>query len=256
MVRVRIDGVEHEVDIEYRALGASETTREPLTDLAGETHTPERWQAIRQITNEHGKKSRPGVAWVESSQQMVEFESRTELAALLFLEFEGGVWAITPQPFRLHFGKSRKPSHHVPDFFIRQADGTGVVVNVKPEHRLTSPTTVAQFKASERACEQAGWKHRVVTTLTPQVRSNVNLLAGYRRAPMLTDVVLPAAFDLLAAGPAPIVTVANRVAEAVDLPAPLVMPPLFHALWTHDITFAITQPLDTHTPIALPEETK
>jgi len=66
--------------------------------------------------------------------------------------------------------------------------------------------------------------------------------------------VLPAAFELLTGNPQPINAAAREIASRVDLPAALVMPALMHALWTHDIKFPFTEPLDSTTVISLPED--
>lgn len=254
-VRVHLNSREHLVDIEYQVRGSDTPTREPLTTLTGATHKPEEWKPIRELNNRHGKQSRPGVSWVEGSEQLSEYESRLESTALLLLEFEGGLHAITPQPFRMYFRASQKPANHVPDFFVRYNDGRGVVIDVKPTERLESPRTRIQFEATERACTQTGWEHRVITSPSDAVRANLSFLAGYRRAPLYTDVVLPAVFDELTHGPVPLHTLAQRAGTHVDLPKPIVLPALFHAMWQHDVLFNLADFIDHHTPITLPKGT-
>lgn len=254
-VRVHLNGREHLVDIEYQVRGTDTPTREPLTTLTGATHTPEHWKPIRGLNNRHGKQSRPGIAWIEDSQQLAEYESRLESTALLLLEFEGGLHAVTPQPFRMYFRASQKPANHVPDFFVRYTDGRGVVVNVKPAERLDSSRTRIQFEATERACAQTGWEHRVITSPSDAVRANLSFLAGYRRAPIYSDVVLPAAFDAVTTGPVPLRVVAHEVSTNVDLPRPLVLPALFHAMWQRELEFHLADFLDHHTHITLPKGT-
>ena len=55
----------------------------------------------------------------------------------MLMDFDPDVRAVSSQPFWLRWrdgrGKSRR---HAPDFFAGKADGTGVVVDVRPDDRV------------------------------------------------------------------------------------------------------------------------
>ncbi|UWP83137.1 TnsA endonuclease N-terminal domain-containing protein [Dactylosporangium fulvum] len=71
------------------------------------------------------------------------------------------VVAISSQPFWLMWdddaGRRRS---HAPDFFARLADGTAVVVDVRPAGRVR-PKDAAVFAVTGRACAQVGWEYRL-----------------------------------------------------------------------------------------------
>jgi hypothetical protein len=76
----------------------------------------------------------------------------------MLMDFDPDVRAVSAQPFWLRWrdggGRSRR---HAPDFFARKADGTGVVVDVRPDDRI--PERDAEtFAVTASACEVAGWE--------------------------------------------------------------------------------------------------
>jgi hypothetical protein len=69
----------------------------------------------------------------------VTFESRCERDHLIAFDFDPDIVGIAAQPFRFEFTTTdgvRRP--HVPDYFLRNADGCGVVVDVKPDKLIDS----------------------------------------------------------------------------------------------------------------------
>jgi hypothetical protein len=111
----------------------------------------------------------------------VVYESRLELARLLLADFDPDVVAIAAQPFLLT-DKGRRP---VPDFLLQRADGSVVIVNVKPPERLTDPLVAeALVWAGERFTER-GWEHEVWSGAHAQLLANVRWLAGYRRQALI-----------------------------------------------------------------------
>ena len=76
----------------------------------------------------------------------------------MLLDFDPDVTAVSSQPFWLHWrdddGRARR---HAPDFFVRRADGSALVVDVRPDDRI-EPRDVQAFDATARMCELAGWR--------------------------------------------------------------------------------------------------
>ncbi|MGW7171099.1 hypothetical protein ACWGH3_38705 [Streptomyces sp. NPDC054884] len=64
------------------------------------------------------------------------YESWLERDRLVLLDFDPLVTGMTSQPFRLSWtGPEGKRIRQTPDFFARRADGTGLVVDVRPDGR-------------------------------------------------------------------------------------------------------------------------
>jgi hypothetical protein len=55
----------------------------------------------------------------------------------MLLDFDRAVTGLSSQPFRLSWDAANGVRRgHVPDFFARLADGTGVVVDVRADDRI------------------------------------------------------------------------------------------------------------------------
>jgi hypothetical protein len=63
------------------------------------------------------------------------------------------------QPFWLIWPGQQGERKHAPDFFARLADGTGVVIDVRPDD-LVDPEAAEVFDVTASACSQAGWEFR------------------------------------------------------------------------------------------------
>ncbi|WP_250008230.1 TnsA-like heteromeric transposase endonuclease subunit [Actinoplanes sp. M2I2] len=113
---------------------------------------------------------------------------------------------------------------HAPDFFARLVDGAGVVVDVRPDDRISGKDAQA-FAVIARACEEVGWAFRRLGVMDPVLAANLRWLSRYRhpRHGARTDLVdqLVQAF----ASPAPLMAGAGRVGDP-----PVVLPALFHVL--------------------------
>src|SRR5512132_2689591 len=68
---------------------------------------------------------------------------------------------------------------HAPDFFARRADGTGVVIDVRPDD-LVDPEAAEVFEVTASACQQGGWEFRRTGGPAAVVAANVRWLSGYR----------------------------------------------------------------------------
>ena len=98
----------------------------------------------------------------------------------MLMDFDPDVRAVSSQPFWLRWrdgkGRSRR---HAPDFFARRADGTGVVIDIRPDDRI--PARDAEtFAVTAQACEAAGWEYRRAGDLDPVLAANVRWLSRYR----------------------------------------------------------------------------
>jgi hypothetical protein len=62
---------------------------------------------------------------------------------------------FSSQPFRLTWPDGARRRGHVPDYFARRADGTGVVIDVRADERI-EPEDVEAFTVTEAACAEVG----------------------------------------------------------------------------------------------------
>jgi hypothetical protein len=101
----------------------------PVGDL--EAATP--WRTFRWYK---GQKHYSGIYWSATVRDHVIYESRLELARLLFADFDPSVHRIVAQPFLLKAEVDGKPRKHIPDYLLI-TDQVPVVADVKPLHRLS-----------------------------------------------------------------------------------------------------------------------
>ncbi|WP_331756084.1 TnsA-like heteromeric transposase endonuclease subunit [Streptomyces sp. NBC_01643] len=86
-----------------------------------------------------GQKNFTGWWWTSTTDTHVGYESWLERAVLIGLDFDSDVVGISSQPFWLHWFDGTQPRRHAPDYFVRRADGSADVVDVRPRHRRTRP---------------------------------------------------------------------------------------------------------------------
>lgn len=89
--------------------------------------------------------------------------------------------AFSSQPFWLLWSQDGKTRRHVPDFFARLADGTGLVIDVRADDQIAAEDAEV-FAATRIACEHIGWGYRRVGAVDPVLAANVRWLSGYRHA--------------------------------------------------------------------------
>ncbi|MFJ4853679.1 TnsA-like heteromeric transposase endonuclease subunit [Streptomyces sp. NPDC088730] len=150
------------------------------------------------------------------------------------------VVALASQPFRLTWTDGERERRHTPDYFARLLDGTGVVVDVRPEG-LVDEDTAEVFAFTARVCEEVGWQFRHVGDLHQPYRVNLRWLSRYRhsrchRAPVADR--LRKTF----ADPLPLLAGAEQVGDRL---AVLPVPDL---LWQQELTADLaTDPLGIDT---------
>lgn len=88
------------------------------------------------------------------------FESWLERDHLTLLDFDPLVVGMASQPFWLLWDDGGRRRSHAPDFFVRLADGTGVVVDVRPAGRVR-PRDAAAFESTRRGLRGGIWPTNV-----------------------------------------------------------------------------------------------
>ena len=93
---------------------------------------------VRTFPSYRGQRSFPGWYWAATGAELVGYESWVELGQLMRLDCDPGVVAMASQPFRLSWrsGDRARRISHTPDYFVHRRDGTGVVLDVRPDDRI------------------------------------------------------------------------------------------------------------------------
>lgn len=195
-----------------------------------------RWRA--------GQKHYSGTYWSATEGRHVIYESRLELARLLFADFDRSVHRICAQPFLLEMRSNGVDRKHIPDYLLITDQGP-TVVDVKPAHRLSKPEVSETFAWTRTALEHRGWSYEVWSEPNELELQNLRFLAGFRR-PYLFDPSLLAALRRVDTASA---SIAEVIGALSDWPAPLTRSALFHLLWSQEFAVDICSPLRSSSPL-------
>jgi hypothetical protein len=210
-------------ELEYCVRGA-DWRREPLWVCAGERF--EDAVPVRPFHFGKGQASFAGWWWMASTGSHVGFESWLERDHLMLLDFAAEVTAVSSQPFWLHWqGEGGRDRRHAPDFFVRLADGTGVVVDVRPDDRIPEKD-VEVFAVTAAACAVVGWEFRRLGEIDPVLAANVRWLSRYRHPRCAAAGDIAAALVEVFADGAGLFAGAELAGERLR-----VLPVLFHLMW-------------------------
>ena len=175
---------------------------------------------------------------------MSVFESWLERDQLMLLDFDPIVSGIASQPLWLRWTcEDGQRTSHAPDYFVRRADGSGLVADCRPVDRRPA-RDVAKFEATATACAQIGWEYQLLGAVEPVAAANVRWLAGYRHPrhdlPAITE-----ALRQVFATPIGLHAGADAVGDPIA-----VLPVLFHLLWRRELVVDLSVPLHDETPVS------
>jgi len=185
-----------------------------------------------------GQRHFSGTYWSATQRGHVIYESRLELARLLFADFDASVNRILAQPFLLKAGLKAAVRRHVPDFLLL-SDAGPTVVDVKPLRFLSKPKVSATLAWTRELVEGRGWRYEVWSEPPEAQLSNLRFLAGFRRD-WLFDCRL---LDALCASEIQGMPLGEACRSLPDWPEPLVRSAVFHLLWTQRFTVDLMRPL-------------
>lgn len=140
---------------------------------------------VRSFASYRQKRNFEGKLWLASTGRHVPFESFWERAFLAMVDRAGDVTGVGSQPMLIRW-RSPKESH-VPDYFVRHHDGTGLLVDVRPEH-LIEPVDAAKFERTRRLAAALGWSYLVFKDLPGAMEFNLRFLMRYRDPAWLEGV--------------------------------------------------------------------
>ncbi|WP_202919358.1 TnsA-like heteromeric transposase endonuclease subunit [Saccharothrix deserti] len=185
-----------------------------------------------------GQRHYSGSFWSATERDLVIYESRLELARLLFADFDRSVQRILAQPFLLRAEVAGALRKHVPDYLLLTSTGP-LVVDVKPRQRAMNPDNVFVFGWTRQAVESRGWRYEVWSEPPHAELENVRFLAGYRRGWLFDEELL----GQLHAANLDGATLAAACRSRPDRPAPQVRAAVLHLLWRQHFTVDLTRPL-------------
>lgn len=176
---------------------------------------------VRGFASFRGQKNYPGLWWFSTTREHVGYESWVERDHLMAFDADAAVVGVVSQPFWLHWADGRR---HAPDYFVRLADGSAVVVDVRADDRIAD-ADAELFSRSHVACASVGWEYRRVGALDPIVAANLRWLSGYRH-PRTHRPGIAAALEATFGCARPLMEGARSVGHAI-----MVLPVVFHMLW-------------------------
>ncbi len=218
-------------EVEFAGGSAGGRCRGPLGELWGMPF--ERVAPVRSFPSFRGQASFSGLYYAATMDAHVGFESWLERDVAMMLDFDPEVVTFSSQPFWLTWAQDGGQRRHAPDYFARLADGTGVVIDVRPDDRI-EPRDAEAFAATGRACREVGWVFRRTPGPGAVLAANVRWLAGYRHrrcyrgevAGLLTGVF---------AEPKPLMAGVREAGDPVG-----VLPVLYHLLWKQVLSADVT----------------
>lgn len=211
--------------------------RVPLSD-AGAVAL-ESGQPVRDPTRRLTRWAIGGLFWFATSDRMVVYESKLEQDALLLLDYQRNVADVLGQPFVLHPTAAR--TGYVPDLLVVLRDGSRIVVDVKPRHRLDDAQVRRRLRAVAALCATAGWEYFVHTGISAQTLVNLRWLSCDRRPPACLNELGPLVIDACRQ-PKPIGWLTSELGDA-----PVVLPVLFHLIWWRELEIDLERPMTRQT---------
>ena len=200
----------------------------------------ERCSPVRQFPSWRGKRNYSGSYWSSTNGAHVGFESFYERTALMELDREASVIAISSQPMWITWPRGSEPRWHAPDFFVRHSNGEGEVVDVRPDKRIDD-AAARSFEATRGLCVQAGFRYRVMSDLDQVLDQNLRLLLRYRDDRWMPPPVLLARLREYANETLQVRTLARVLAEGEEGPGQLGS--VYWMIWTGAVSVDLRMPL-------------
>ncbi len=175
-----------------------------------------------------GERHFAGWFWAATVGRHVGFESWLERDRLILMDFDPEVVGIASQPFWLHWHDGERERRHAPDYFVRRADGSAMVVDVRADERI-EPKDAEAFEVTRLSCARSGWGFERVGVPDVVLLANVRWLSRYRHPRCLNSAA--ARVREIFATPRPLMAGADAAGDRLAT-----LPVLFHLLWLQELT--------------------
>lgn len=142
---------------------------------------------VREFPSYPHKRYFEGRFWVASTGEHVPFESFWERSFLASLDRTGRARSVSSQPMWIHWREPKRS--HAPDYFVRQADGGGLLVDVREKANI-EPDDAAVFELTRRLAVALGWQYLVFDDLPGATQENLRFLTRYRDPRWLEGIEL------------------------------------------------------------------
>lgn len=186
-----------------------------------------------------GQRHYSGSYWCATTRGHVIYESRLELARLIYADFDRSVRSVFAQPFLLQAHVDGTTRSHIPDFLLLREGDVPLVVEVKPHRLVDKPKVAFSLGWAKQVVETHGWGFEVWSEPPEPELANLRFLAGYRRARLfdagLLDEIRGVDLDGVAFG--------EVVRSFPDHPEVLVRSAVLHLLWEQFFTTDLRTPL-------------
>ena len=193
---------------------------------------------VRTFPTYKGQRNYPGLLWTATTGSLVGYESLLERDRLWLADFDPAVRQICGQPFWLTGRDGSTVRRHVPDFLFQLADGSYLVVDVKPARLLDEPKVAEVLAWTGRLCAGKGWGYEVWSGADPLLLRNIRFLGAGRRPGVVDqDVVVK-----VAEAARPGMTI-EGVEKAAGIDQRDARPAVLRLLWTGAWATDLSRPL-------------
>lgn len=184
---------------------------------------------VREFHKYRGQRNYTGFCWVATGERHVPYESLMERTRIHIADFDRSVTAIAAQPLKLSYQPADGDREdHFPDLLLARGSGRPLLVDIKPDSKLTKPGVLRQFAWTAAAALAKRWEYEVWTGGGDFVAlGNLWLLAGYRRLKVVDQQILS---ELRTWRP-PVQLAELEASLALRYHQVLVRPAVLHAIW-------------------------
>jgi hypothetical protein len=202
----------------------------------------ERATPIREFFSWPGKRNYEGLYWSSTNRSHVDFESLLEREYLMVADNALDIVSIAAQPLALLWPRDTSGNrHHVPDFFVRLANGDGRLIDVRSPKGAEKHTE--QSDLTRKVCDQIGWEYEVFTGLPPELAHNLRWLAGYRHDRNAPSPEVAESIKRCFAEPVALDVGLGKASAHTSRSVELTTANVLHLIWRNRLSADLTRPL-------------
>ncbi|MGW0649429.1 TnsA-like heteromeric transposase endonuclease subunit [Streptomyces umbrinus] len=193
-----------------------------------------------------GRRWGPGWWWSATTGGHVAVDSSAMRSQLMVLDRDPRVAGLAGRPVRLIWrdaGSGRMRSW-VPQLFARYTDGTALVADCPGRAGAGGERAARAATVVAGACAYVGFVYRRMAPLGEVAAANLKWLACYRHPRNAGGPLLAQALREAFAAPVPLLEGAARVGDSL-----VVLPAVFHALWSGRLSADLAVPLHERIPV-------